>query len=132
MNPAQFLNRLHYHVRDDCDTIWVLDHPLAYYSAILNCFIYVPAGFQTDGSSVPRVPIIYERFGGLGPREGVIHDYLFRANSIPCVSFMEANNVFKEAMDARNKPFDVRWGMYIGVCVGGYPSYHKKFVTEEL
>jgi len=127
-----FLTNLCYHVSDHSDLVWILDHPLVYYSEILKQFVYIPVGFNTDGSSIPRVPLIYERFGGLGPREGTLHDYLFRADSKPCVSFMEANRVFKEAMDSRNKPFDVRWGMFIGVCVGGWGSYHKRSVRAEL
>jgi len=85
------------------DKIRILNNPLIYRSDILGCDIEAPMGFETDFSSVPRVPIVYSFWGGKAHREGVIHNYLFRSDSIPIVSFSMANKVFKEAMKSRGK-----------------------------
>jgi hypothetical protein len=116
----------------DEDTIWVLHEPLVYDSKLLNCRITVPEGFQTDLASVPRVPILYLKWGNRAHREAVIHDYLYRIDSIPIVTFSQANKVFREAMIARGKPEDIHEGMYQGVRLGGKSHYHKKYVEDVL
>jgi hypothetical protein len=35
-------------------------------------------------------------------------------------------------MEVRNKPFYVRWPMYLGVRFGGWPAYHKLKVGDKL
>jgi len=114
------------------DEIWVLTKSLSYYSKVLHRWVQIPTGFETDLSSVPRIPFIYLLWGGRAHREGVLHDYLFRKDSDPVVSFMDANAVFLEAMKSRGKPWNVRYPMYWGVCGGGYWSYHKRLVGDSL
>ena len=115
------------------DSVFELVEPLIYQSDILGGFkVEAPGGFQSDGASVPRVPIAYMLYGNRAHREAVIHDYLYRADSIPEVAFKTANETFLEAMKCRGKPWYVRRSMYIGVCVGGYPSYHKRKVGDSL
>jgi len=43
-----------------------------------------------------------------------------------------ANKIFKEAMHCRKKSMFIRYPMYAGVVIGGYPSYHKKNVYDKL
>ena len=112
----------------DTDKIWILNKPLIYYSELLDTTIEVPAEFQTDFASVPRVPIVYWFYGGRAHHEAVIHDYLYRIDSMPVVAKNTADKVFLEAMKVRGKPFLVRHPMYLGVVVGGGSSYHKKVV----
>ena len=114
------------------DEIWVVTKPLIYNSELLNCQIIVPVGFETDLSSVPRIPFVFWFWGGRAHREGVLHDYLYRSNSNPNVSFSKANRVFLEAMKSRGKPWNVRYPMYYGVCLGGFFSYHKRIVGAKL
>lgn len=114
------------------DSVWVLDAPLIYASKIMNRLIEVPEGFETDFASVPRIPIAYLAFGDRAHREAVLHDYLYRIDSWPVVTFMTANRVFLEAMKVRGKGFFTRWSMYLGVCAGGIFSYHKKNVLDKL
>lgn len=114
------------------DKVWWVDSPLVYQSDLLNATITVPKGFQTDLASVPRVPIAYIAFGGRAHRESVIHDYLFRIDSCPVVTFMQANKTFLEAMKVRGKSLFVRMSMYAGVCVGGYFLFHKKKVQDDF
>lgn len=114
------------------DDIFEHTEPLLYRSAILKCTIKIPVGFRNDKASVPRIPIIYELYGNKAHHEGTLHDYLFRKDSDPVVTFMQANRVFLEAMKARGKSFFVRQSMFMGVCLGGYFSYHKKSVMDEI
>jgi len=107
---------------------WLLRSPLVYESGLIGRVV-VPAGFCTDLASVPRLPLVYWLWGGRAHREGVLHDYLYRIDSEPIVEFSTANRVFLEAMKSRDKPWWVRWPMYLGVCAGGLASYHKKLVA---
>jgi len=109
----------------DSDDEWILNKPLIYNSDILGQII-VPAGFRTDLASVPRVPIVYSMWGGRAHHEAVIHDALYRSDFRPWATYTEANDIFYEAMVARGKPWYVRWPMYWGVCVAGWPCFHKR------
>ncbi|MBI4621056.1 MAG: DUF1353 domain-containing protein [Desulfobacterales bacterium] len=123
---ARFLTQLNLENIDD--NLWKLISPLRYRSALLNKIVEVPAGFETDLASVPRVPIAYWFWGGRVHREAVLHDYLYRIDSTPVVSFSVANRVFLEAANARKKAILIRYPMFWGVVLGGYFSYHKKKV----
>ena len=124
---SKFLTEIDAYLKDD--NIWILNSPLIYQSDILGCEVEVPTGFNTDLASVPRLPIIFSFWGGRTHRESVIHDYLFRKDSQPVVSFFEANKVFNEAGRCRGKSRWIRWPMFIGTIIGGYGSYHKKKVN---
>jgi hypothetical protein len=126
---AKFLSYLV--IKDLTDSVWELHEPLIYESDILGR-IEVPAGFQTDLASVPRVPIVYEQWGNRSHYEAVIHDWLYRIDSIPQATFGQANDVFLEAMEARGKPWRICAPMYWGVCLGGKSSYHKRKVNDAL
>lgn len=128
---SKFLTELDANLKPDSDTVWVLEKPLIYESDIVG-LIEVPAMFETDFASVPRIPLAYDAFGGRAHREAVLHDYLYRKDSMPLASFMEANKVFLEAMTLRKKPVYIRYPMFWGVCVGGYPAYHKLNVMDKL
>jgi hypothetical protein len=71
-------------------------------------------------------------FGDRAHHESVIHDYLYRIDSVPCVGRKQADDVFLEAMEARGKGFFVRYSMYWGVRMGGWTAYHKKKLTDLL
>lgn len=126
----KFLTELEAKLKDN-DQIWVITAPLIYESDIVGR-IEVPAGFETDFASVPRVPFIYEMFGDRAHREAVLHDYLYRIDAVPQASYAQANNVFFEAMKLRGKKFVVRYGMYWGVVLGGWTAFHKRYVKDNL
>ena len=128
---AKFLTELDAKLIDD-DGIWELDAPLVYESDLLYCTVTVPKGFQTDFASVPRIPVVYMFFGDKAHRESVLHDYLYRIDSSPTVSYNKANGVFYEAMKLRGKSIFVRYPMWWGVCGFGFSSYHKKKVGDKL
>ena len=64
----------------DC-RIWRLDEPLIYEIGTLGSdrLITVPAGFRTDGASIPRLLQGLLPAWGRWSRAAVIHDYLCRA-----------------------------------------------------
>ena len=127
---SEFKTELDARLKDD-DRVWVLDQPLVYQSDLLGA-ITIPAGFETDFASVPRVPIAYMMFGDRAHREAVIHDFLYRSDSNPCVDKSMADDVFLEAMKCRGKGWFVRYAMYWGVRLGGASSYHKKRVGDKI
>ena len=127
---SKFITELDARLKDN-DRVWILDSPLIYQSDMLGK-IEVPAGFETDFASVPRVPIAYMFYGDRAHREAVIHDYLYRCDSSPKVAFSTANDVFFEAMKCRGKNWFIRFPMFLGVKFGGYSSYHKKRVGDKL
>ena len=127
---SKFLTRLV--IEQITDKIFELVEPLVYESDLLECTITVPIGFQSDGASVPRVPIAYMLFGDRAHHESVLHDYLYRRDSVPEVAFSTANEVFLEAMKVRGKSWYIRWPMYFGVKFGGFASYHKRKVCDSL
>jgi len=112
------------------DGLWRLDAPLIYASDVLDATVIVPPGFTTDFASVPRVPIAYWFWGDRAHREAVIHDYLYRSDSVPVVPRELADDVFEEAMCCRGKSCGVRWPMFWGVRLGGWTAYHKKRVGD--
>jgi hypothetical protein len=128
---AKFITELEISLKPDSDKIYILDFPLIYKSDVLGT-IKVPKEFYTDFASVPRVPIAYMFFGDRAHREAVLHDYLYRLDSKPQATYMEANRVFLEAMYVRKKSFVVRYIMYLGVVLGGWASYHKRKVEDIL
>lgn len=50
-----------------------------YYKSSTVGRIIVPEGFITDFASIPRWPIIYWLFGGLGNKDATLHDWLYTA-----------------------------------------------------
>ena len=80
----------------------------------------------------PRVPVFYSLFGDRAHREAVIHDWLYRIDSVPLATYAQANEVFFEAMNVRRKPFYIRYPMWWGVVLGGWTTYHKRKVEDKL
>lgn len=121
---SEFKSKLDVELVSDSDNVWRLRSPLIYQSDLIGP-VTVPVDFFTDLASVPRVPVVYWFWGGRAHCESVLHDYLYRQNSKPLVSFSTANRVFLGAMESRGKPWYVRWPMYLGVCAGR-AAYHQK------
>ena len=126
---SKFLTTLK--VESITDDIWRLIEPLEYDSDILGKII-VPARFYSDLASVPRIPIVFDLWGKRSHYEAVIHDYLYRIDSVPLATFEQANNVFYEAMRARGKSLEIAWPMFVGVSWGGLALFHKRHVKDIL
>ena len=129
---SEFLTELDFKLSPRKENVFILKSPLVYYSDLLGREITAGERFNTDLASVPRIPIIYELWGNRAHYEAVIHDLLFRKDSEPVVSFMMANRIFLEAMECRGKSQHIRYPMFWGVCIGAYPAYHKRKVTDVL
>jgi hypothetical protein len=141
-----FQTSLDVRLKDGSDGIWIVDSPLKYWSEFLNCLIVVPpwfetkepdpegepSFFETDFASVPRVPFAYSLWGDRAHREAVLHDYLYRFDSVPVVTYSQANDVFLEAMKSTGKPWYISYPMYAGVVALGWTAYHKKRVRDKL
>lgn len=76
---------------------WRILTPLKYQSNILGNVLEVPAGFVTDFTTVPRLPVVYLLFDGYGDRAAVVHDYLYRSG---IKSRATCDLVFREALIA--------------------------------
>jgi len=141
---AGFQTTLDVELKDDSDGTWIVKSPLKYWSEILDCLIVVPywfeskepdvdpGFFETDFASVPRVPFIYESWGNRAHREAVLHDYLYRKDSKPVVTYSQANKIFLEAMKSRGVQWWIRWPMYLAVCMAGWTAYHKLCVKSKI
>ena len=100
---------------------WQLLTDLSFLSETYG-LIVVPAGFETDFASVPRVPVAFWLAGATADASAVIHDYLIRHDHAQCrISWRQAADVFREAMRAEGVPAWRRWLMHWAV-VGADPA----------
>lgn len=114
-----FLSDLKVHIKDDEKT-WVLDEPLIFSSDLMDRIITVPAGFETDFASVPRVPFVYTLMGNVAHKAAVVHDFLY-VSAIGDKA--TADKVFMEAMKATGVWAWRRYPMYWAVYLFGRGSY---------
>ena len=128
---SKFLTELDPKLKKGSDWVWILQDFLIYESDLVGKITIKP-GFETDLASVPRIPIVYALWGGRAHSEAVVHDYLFRLDAKPTVTFPEANKVFLEAMEVRGKSWYIRYPMYWGVCIGSYGCFHKRLVEDSI
>lgn len=75
----------------------ILLAPLAFSSALLDRLVIVPEGFVTDFASVPRAPLTYWLFGGVGDEAAVIHDFAYEKGLVPRDV---ADDLYLEALEA--------------------------------
>ena len=104
------------------DGKWLLCSPLRYVSTVARATFVVPAGFQTDLASVPRLPVVYWLCGGRANKPATLHDWLYSKGAIPR---SVADAVFLEAMAVVRVPWLYRRLMWIGVRLGGASHYAK-------
>ena len=101
-----------------CDR--VLLAPLAFSSNLLDRLVIVPEGFVTDFASVPRAPLTYWLFGGIGDEAAVVHDFLYEKGLVPREL---ADQVYGEALTACGVPAWRRVAMVAAVRVFGASRY---------
>lgn len=80
------------------DSLKRLAYPLEFESESLGRVITVPAGFETDLASVPRLPLAYLLFGGVGDAAAVLHDYAYSGKEP--ITREQADALFREALGA--------------------------------
>ncbi len=98
------------------DGLWRLVEPLVYQSDVAGQTFVVPAGFETDLASVPRLPVVYLLAGGTSNEAAVVHDFLY---TVHLVSRAVADAVLREASAVTGVPAWRRWLMFWGVRLGG-------------
>lgn len=113
---------------DEDDAHAKLTAPLIYASARLDRVITVPAGFETDFASVPRLPLVYLLAGNTARKSAVLHDYLYRHHEM--CSRADADAVFDEAMGVTGQPWWRRKLMWAGVRLFGGTPYANDFADE--
>lgn len=96
-NKAGFLTPLNDKRTRAGGTDRTLVEPLVYFSALLGLLVTVPAGFVTDYASVPRAPLTYWLFGGVGDEAAVVHDFMYEKGIVPRDV---ADEVYAEALEA--------------------------------
>lgn len=121
---ACFLNTLHSEELSDDD--FKVIEPLRYYSKILDRITEIPVSFESDGCSVPRLPIAYWLCGGTAKRPGTLHDFFYREKNQPNRPDREtADKVFLEALESVGVGWVKRHSMYYVVRSFGWMYYQK-------
>ena len=83
--------------------------------------IRVNSGFVTDFASVPRIPLVFFLFGGIGEYAACIHDFLYRTGMLPRD---ESDAIFRAALIDMDETSAARaFMMHKGVRLGGVTSY---------
>ena len=106
------------------ETVW-MDGPLtrAVRSGAI-CYldevVEVPAGFETDFASVPRLPVAYWLTGDTAHAAATVHDYMVRHRTTNSAEWRDAAHVFAEAMTAEQVAPWRRSAMY-WIVVGADP-----------
>lgn len=101
---------------DQDDGKWILMAPLIYQSDVAARTVTVPAGFQTDLASVPRLPLVYLLAGDCARMAAVVHDFLYASH---LVDRKMADAVLREASAVTGVPWWRRNLMWAGVRLGG-------------
>jgi hypothetical protein len=88
--------------------------------------IHIPAGYQTDLASVPRIPGVYWRVGNTAVLPAIVHDYLYEYGRVG-LTRKAADEVFLEAMEDEDDPpwWTTRRIMYRAVRLGGWRGWNK-------
>jgi hypothetical protein len=114
---TRFLTRCVLELADDQDDgQFILAAPLVYRSDVAARVIVVPAGFQTDLASVPRLPLVFLLAGDCAREAAIVHDYLY---STHLIDRKTADAVLREASACTGVSALRRWLMWAGVRIGG-------------
>lgn len=102
---------------------WILHGNLKYSSDILDDFVIVPIGFETDLASIPRIftPIIPKN-GNHRPA-AIVHDWLCRKDDFKRKT---ADKIFREAMKVLGVRRTRRYAMYYAVRIGAVMANRRK------
>lgn len=102
-------------------TTWRLLAPFSYLDPDFG-LIAVPSGVETDFSSVPRIPIVFDLVGAYGHAAAVLHDQLYTTGKLPRAA---ADRVFLNALRSSGLANWRSWLMYAGVRICGAKRYTK-------
>ena len=123
MNKAEFLTDLKVlDITEGKETqTWQLESPFRVYSGVLDAIIEVPAGFVSDGESIPLAVQWLAPPFGLSKRAAIIHDALYRNrgyydanNKLHPVTRQQADAVYRELCEAKGLSSwrsSIRWSV---------------------
>lgn len=103
--------------------IWEMLSPLVFMVVVdgVSYLIRVPPGFRTDFASVPRIPIAFFLFGGIGDYAATCHDWLYTTREYPREI---CDAIFREILLHVDKTSAFRANsMHLGVRLGGGKAY---------
>ena len=119
MAKPRFLNTLQ--VKQLPNERWEITQPLTFYSSF--GFISIPAGFDTDFCSIPRIPIVYSWLGNRFQAAGAVHDYIYRFKMFPRSI---CDDILAEAAAALGATGLEQNTIWLGVRSFGWMYYGKK------
>jgi hypothetical protein len=115
---SEFVTRLVMQTADNKDDgLWQVVQPFVYQSDVAGQTFTVPADFQTDLASVPRLPVVYWLTGGRASEAAVIHDWIYTHKMVPR---RVADAVLREASAVSGVPRWARDLMFYGVRAFGW------------
>lgn len=116
---SYFRTRLQATLVSEPENVWKLIYRLVFVSDEIGEII-VPAGFETDFASVPRLPLVYLATGGIARQAAVVHDYLYSTGQHPR---QIADRVFLDAMKVSGVSWIKAQLMYSAVRLFGASRY---------
>lgn len=96
---------------------------LCYASTRLNRVVTVPAGFETDFASVPRLPFAFLLAGDCGHYAATVHDWLYSSKE---VSRFTADATLLEALEVTGVQWWRRYPMWAAVRLFGWAAWCDK------
>jgi len=100
---------------------WRLTKPFFYFHNT-GITIVIPKGFECDGDSVPRIPVIYAMYKGRAIQAAWVHDYLYQEQR----GKEFADLMFLDAMEDQGIPEHIRYPIYWGPFLFGNSRYRGK------
>ena len=118
---SSFTEGLQLELLPDGKTFELLKPFYFYFVEGINEGVTVPAGFQTDFASIPRLftPLIQKM--GKHSKASVLHDYLYSEPKFR--SRKECDMIFLDALKAAGVSKVKRMAMYYGARIGGAKHY---------
>ena len=106
------------HEEDERGNVFTLLRPVSV------CGIVVPAGFESDGASVPRLlwGVVFPRDDRQALCGAIVHDYLYRTHPLSWTR-SEADDTFLYLMEQGGVSWIRRTRAYIGVRLFGKSSW---------
>lgn len=127
MSKAKFLTDLDVRLVRQAENggrgLWRLLAPLTFFSTVAGRVFEVPAGMETDFSSVPRLPLLFWLAGDRAHAAAALHDHLYTTGEVPREL---ADQVFLEAMAVSGVPAWIRHPMYWAVRAAGGSHYEAR------
>ena len=125
-------------VEKESERCWKLLEPLVYESDTIGTII-VDAGFETNFASVPRLPLMFWAFGGVGDEAATLHDWLYRKDHTQSTGHERvidretADKVLRGVIiecltkdgTSKLKANLIAWAMWAGVRIGGASHWER-------